>query len=98
MRNNITEVEKELKTHGYSINIILCDVMKSFKLESLCHQIKFKKDEGYSAIEILTLMIMLPLMLLKSVHALYRSQYQMSGGSEPPAESEAPGAKINRQI
>jgi hypothetical protein len=76
MRKNITEIEKVLQTHGYSINTIICEVMKSFKLKSLCHQIKFKKDEGYSAIEVLTLMIMLPLMLLNSVHALYRSQFQ----------------------
>jgi len=76
MRKNINEIENVLKTHGYSITTIISDVMKSFKLKSLCHQIKFKKEEGYSATEILTLMIMFPLMLLNSVNALYRSQYQ----------------------
>jgi hypothetical protein len=55
---------------------IIGDVMKSFKLKSLCHQIKFTKEEGYSATEILTLLIMFPLMLLNSVHALYRSQFE----------------------
>lgn len=58
------------------IPLLLGDVMKSFKLKSLCHQIKFTKEEGYSATEILTLMIMFPLMLLNRVHALYRSQYK----------------------
>lgn len=76
MRKNINEIQNVLKTHGYSITTIIGDVMKSFKLKSLCHQIKFKKEEGYSATEILTLMIMFPLMLLNSVHALYRSQYE----------------------
>lgn len=76
MRKSVNEIEKVLKTHGYSINTIISNVMKTFKLKSVCHQVGFKKQEGYSATEILALMIMFPLMLLKSVHALYQSQYQ----------------------
>jgi len=50
--------------------------MKTFKLKTLCRQVGFQKEAGYSTSEILTLMLMLPLMLLKSVHALYKSEFQ----------------------
>lgn len=76
MRKNVNEIQNVFKTHGYSVNIIICDVMKIFKLKSLCRQVGFQKQEGYSSFEIISLMLMLPLMLLKSVNALYRSEFQ----------------------
>src|SRR5665648_1186757 len=76
MRKPVKEIENVLQNHGYSINNIICDVMKTFKLKTLCWQISFQKQAGYSTSEILRLMLMLPIMLLKSVHALYKSDFQ----------------------
>jgi len=76
MRKPVKEIENVLQHHGYSINNIICEVMKTFKLKTLCCQVGFQKQDGYSTSEILTLMLMLPLMLLKSVHALYQSDFQ----------------------
>ncbi|MHB8983733.1 MAG: IS4 family transposase [Carboxydocellales bacterium] len=76
MRKPVKEIENVLQNHGYSIDTIIFDVMKTFKLKTLCHQVGFKKQEGYSASEIVTLMLMLPLMLLKSINALYKSEFQ----------------------
>ncbi len=76
MRKDVNEIEKVLQTYSYSINTIICEVMRTFKLKSICHRIGFRKQEGYSVTEILALMLMFPLMLLESVHALYHSQYQ----------------------
>ena len=76
MRKPVKEIENVLQNHGYSINNIICEVMKTFKLKTLCWQVSFQKQAGYSTSEILTLMLMLPLMLLKSVHALYKSDFQ----------------------
>ena len=76
MRKPVKEIENVLQNHGYSINNIICEVMKTFKLKTLCRQVGFQKEAGYGASEILTLMLMLPLMLLKSVHALYKSEFQ----------------------
>ncbi len=76
MRKPVKEIENVLQNHGYSINNIICEVMKTFKLKTLCWQISFQKQAGYSTSEILRLMLMLPLMLLKSVHALYKSDFQ----------------------
>ena len=58
MRKNVNEIQNVLKNHGYSVNIIICDVMKTFKLKSLCRQVGFQKQEGYSAFEIISLMLM----------------------------------------
>jgi len=76
MRKPVKEIENVLQNHGYSINNIICDVIKTFKLKTLCWQVSFQKQAGYSTSEILTLMLMFPLMLLKSVHALYKSDFQ----------------------
>ncbi|WP_353852600.1 transposase [Dehalobacter restrictus] len=76
MRKPVKEIENILQNHGYSINNIICEVMKTFKLKTLCRKVGFLKQDGYSSAEILSLMLMLPLMLLKSVHALYKSDFQ----------------------
>jgi len=76
MRNNLNGIQNVLKTNEYSINNIICDVMKTFKFKSFCRQVGFQKHEGYNAFEIISVMLMLPLMLLKSVHALYKSEFQ----------------------
>ncbi|MDA8226742.1 MAG: hypothetical protein M0T74_03395 [Desulfitobacterium hafniense] len=76
MRKPIKEIQNVLDTHGYSINNIIFDAMKTFKFKTLCSQVGFQKKEGYSASEIITLMLVLPLMLLKSVNALYKSEFQ----------------------
>lgn len=76
MRKSIREIENVLQNHGYSINTIICDVIKTFKLKTLCRQVGFQKQEGYTTTEILTLIMMLPLMLLKSVHSLYKNEFR----------------------
>jgi len=75
MRKPVKEIENVFQNHGYSITSIIVEVMKTFKLKTLCRQVRFQKQAGYSTAEILTLMLMLPLMLLKSVNALYKSEF-----------------------
>ena len=57
MRKPVKEIENVLQHHGYSINNIICEVMKTFKLKTLCCQVGFQKQDGYSTSEILTLML-----------------------------------------
>ena len=76
MRKSIKEIEDVLQNHGYSIDTIIFNVMKTFKLKMLCNQVGFIKQDGFSTTEIITLIVMLPLMLLKSVNALYKSEFQ----------------------
>jgi hypothetical protein len=76
MREDASEIKRVLEQHTYSITNIIVDVMKTFKLNSIIKKAGFEKQEGYRVSEILALMIMLPLMLLKSVHHFYKSEYQ----------------------
>lgn len=76
MQTNLNEIQKVIKTHGYSINSIISDVMKTFKFRSLCHQVGFKKQDGFSITEIITLLLVFPIMLLNSVNAFFRSDFQ----------------------
>ena len=76
MRKSVKEIENVLHNHGYSIDTIILDVMKTFKFKTICRKVGFQKQDGYSASEIVTLMLMLPLMLLKSVNAFYKSGFQ----------------------
>lgn len=76
MRQNLDEVNKVLEKYEYSINTIICNVIKKFNLKTICCQIGATKDSGYSVGEIISLMIMFPLMLLKSVNAFYKSEFQ----------------------
>ncbi|CAA7603359.1 Hypothetical protein DEACI_4182 [Acididesulfobacillus acetoxydans] len=46
------EIENVLQVHGYSIDTIIVDVMKTFKLKTLCHNVGFKKQDGYSSFQI----------------------------------------------
>ncbi|WP_088225632.1 transposase [Desulfosporosinus sp. FKB] len=76
MRKSVKEIEDVLQSHGYSIDTIILNVMKTFKLKTLCCKVGFQKQDGYSASEIITIMVMLPLMLIESVNALYKSEFQ----------------------
>jgi hypothetical protein len=71
----LNEIGSVLETYGYSIHNIICDTLKKFKLKTLCHTAGIQKKEGFSVTEILTLLMMLPLMALDSIHQLYKSAY-----------------------
>ena len=72
----INEIAAVFESRGYSIYNSICDTMKKFKLNTLCHQAGIIKMDGFSATEILTLLIMLPLMALKNIHQLYKSEFR----------------------
>ena len=67
------EIATVFESQNYSVNNIICDTMRKFKFKTLCHKAGIQKSAGFSATEILTLLIMLPLMALKNVHQLYKS-------------------------
>ena len=39
MRKPVKEIENVLQNHGYSINNIICEIMKTFKLKTLFRQV-----------------------------------------------------------
>jgi len=75
MQPNIDEVKKVFDNHGYFINSIIIDILKKFKFRTILYKTGAQKKDGYSVSEILSILLMLPLMVLKSVHSLYKSKY-----------------------
>jgi len=75
VQQNIDEVKNVLNQNGYSIHTIICDVMKQFNFATLCWKCGITKQSGFSVTEILTLMIILPLMCIKSINAFYGSKF-----------------------
>ncbi len=73
---HLKEITSVLETHGYNLCSIIFELMKEFKLKNRCVAARIKKAEGYPASEILALLLMFPLMMLKNVHQLYKSEYE----------------------
>ena len=72
----INQIESIIKKHDMDINFIIFDFFKKFKVKNICDRIKIKKDCGYSIIEILLIILTIPLVLVKSVNSLYRSEFK----------------------
>jgi len=79
------EIGTVIESSNYSIHNSICELLKKFKFKTLCHQSGIQKENGFSTVEILTLLIMLPLMMLKNVHQLYQSAYSDKATMEKDA-------------
>jgi hypothetical protein len=71
----VNEIDSVFENQNYSLGNIICDTMKKFKLKTLCHLSGIQKSDGFSVTELMTILIMLPLMALNSIHQLYKSEY-----------------------
>jgi len=69
------EIATILESQNYSLNNSICDMLKKFNFKTLCHKSGIKKEAGFSTIEIITLLILLPIIAVNSVHQLYKSSY-----------------------
>lgn len=75
MRKDVSEIKEVLDKHKFSIDSIIAVIMKEFNIKSICWRVGAKKEAGYSVTEVIALLIMLPLMLLKSIRSFYHSNY-----------------------
>lgn len=78
MRQSINEIKNVIDKHEYTIENIICLIMKKFNFKTICWQsgASVIKENGYMISEIIAVMVMFPLMLLKTVNAFYKSHYQ----------------------
>lgn len=78
MRQSLNEIKNVIDKHEYTIDNIICDIMKKFNFKTICWQSGARnvKEDGYTITEIITIMVILPLILLKTVNAFYKSQYE----------------------
>ena len=74
--NNLDEIKKVLDKNDYSLNNILYDIMKAFDFQKICLDTGFIKECGYELLEIITVTLMMPLMMLKSVNSFFDGSNQ----------------------
>ena len=76
MSQEISEIGKILEKHHYSMTSVLVETAQTFKLRSIVRNAGFEKQQGYSVVEIMTLMMLLPFLLVNSVHNLFVSDFK----------------------
>ena len=69
------EIATILEDRGYSIHNIITDVLSKFNMKTLCHRSGLVKQAGYGAFEVLLILLMLPLLALKTVNELLKAEY-----------------------
>lgn len=74
-QKNIDEIKSVLDRHEFKINTIISEIMIKFNFKTLCHKSGMVKQSGYNITEVITLMILLPLMLLNSTNALCKKYH-----------------------
>jgi len=69
------EIAKIIEDKGYSLHSIITDTIREFNIKTLCHRSGLVKQAGYGAFDILVLMLMMPLMALKTVNQLVKDEH-----------------------
>ncbi|MCL5064433.1 MAG: hypothetical protein M1600_05090 [Firmicutes bacterium] len=78
MREDVSETRKTLEKHEHSMTAVWLETVQVFKLRSIVRKAGFEKEPGDRVAEIITLMMRLPFLLLKSVYRWYTSDFQRS--------------------
>jgi len=69
------EIAKIIEDKGYSLHSIITDTIREFNMKTLCHRSGLIKQAGYGAFDILVLLLLTPLMALKTVNQLIKDEY-----------------------
>jgi len=75
MRQDLNEIKEIFHSHNYDVNTILQKNIKKFKLKFAFLKYGIQKNQGFDVLEIVTLLLILPLLALRSIHHLYCSHY-----------------------
>lgn len=71
----VNEIKTILSKDGSSIGGTLTDLIRMFKIESLCMKNGVIKHKGYPVSEILTVLILFPFMVISTVRSFYLSRF-----------------------
>ncbi len=74
--SKIEEIRTIFNNQKRTLNDALLSLFKLFKLNALCSKAGIEKQEGYSASEILKVLLLFPFMSLCTVRSLYLSRFQ----------------------
>lgn len=72
----ITQIEPVVRKRGNDLTFIIFDFLTKFKLKNICDRFHIKKEQGHSAIEILFIVLSMPFMLVTSVNAIFRGEFE----------------------
>ena len=72
----INQIEPILKKHSNDLNFIIFDFLTKFKVKNICDRSHIQKSQGCSAIELLFIVLSMPFMLVTSVNAIFRSEFE----------------------
>ena len=72
----IKQIEPVIKKHSNDLNFIIFDFLTKFKLKNICGRSHIQKSQGHSAIELLFIVLSIPFMLVTSVNAVFRSEFE----------------------
>ena len=78
MREDVSETGKILEQHEHSMTAVWLEMVQVFKLRSIVRKAGFEREPGYRVAEIITWMMRIPFLLLKSVYRWYTSDFQRS--------------------
>ena len=69
------EIAKIIEDKGYSLHSIITDTIREFNIKTLCHRSGLIKQAGHGAFDILVLLMLMPLMALKTVNQLVKDEF-----------------------
>ena len=69
------EIANIIEDKGYSLHSIITDTMSKFNMKTLSHRSGIIKQAGVAAFDILVLMLLTPLMALRTVNQLVKNEY-----------------------
>ena len=72
----IKQIEPVIKNHSNDLNFIIFDFLTKFKIKNICGRSHIQKSQGHSAIELLFIVLSIPFMLVTSVNAVFRSEFE----------------------
>ena len=72
----IKHIEPVIQKHSNDLNFIIFDFLTKFKIKNICGQSHIQKSQGYSTIELLFIVLSMPFMLVTSINAVFRSEFE----------------------
>lgn len=72
----IKHIEPVIQKHSNDLNFIIFDFLTKFKIKNICGRSHIQKSQGYSAIELLFIVLSMPFMLVTSINAVFQSEFE----------------------
>lgn len=76
MRQTVNEIDEIFNNHNYDTSNIISKMLERFKLKSAFSKYGVKKEQGYSIIDIIFILLFLPLMGARSIHDFYQKRFE----------------------